>query len=167
MAPPSRSFPSTARSPRCLLRRWWRSTAFSALLLCCAVRVTRVSAVLLDEWTYELGATSVTSPVLYEPPGEMGRGVDEASRGKRVSPEHVVALLLVGANDGNLYAMHQGNGTVAWSRNFGSRLQARPVLTSVRGRDLLLLAAERGDLVYVPPPPPPPPPRPRPAPSLP
>jgi outer membrane protein assembly factor BamB len=124
-----------------------------------------VFAAELEEWTFELGGPAVSKPLLYEPPGEMGRG---EAKGSSVSPEHVVALVLVGSNDGGLYALHQGNGTLLWQRSFGSRLQARPVLTQLKrkGRgnrngggdgggdggdwkeheDVLLLAAERGDV---------------------
>ena len=73
----------------------------------------------------------MSKPLLYEPPGEMGRG---EAKGSSVSPEHVVALVLVGSNDGGLYALHQGNGTLLWQRSFGSRLQARPVLTQLKER---------------------------------
>lgn len=125
---------------------------------------TTAASSLKVDWEYELGATAVGSPVLYEPAGAMGRGITEKS--SEVHPEHVMALVLIGANDGELYAVHQGNGSLAWSRNFGSRLQARLVLTKVamrdtdsgagagsrrakeegrRERDVLLVTAERGD----------------------
>ena len=45
-----------------------------------------------------------------------------------------LALVLMGTNDGELYAVHQGNGSLAWSRNWLST-QARLVLTKVAMRD--------------------------------
>lgn len=95
------------------------------------------------QWAFDMGGAGVHSPVVFSSRPAVGT-LDEHGRPWQAH------LVLAGANDHSVYALHQSNGTLAWQRSFGSRIQAGLALAAApppsADEPTLLVLSERGDL---------------------
>lgn len=95
---------------------------------------------------YHVPMAIVSTPLLYN-------AETEEELKQEGCPGCAKALVYVGSNDRQVYAMMQNNGTVVWKRELGSRVQPAPVMGRADARegegprDVLLVAAERGDVI--------------------